>query len=254
MNWYSKESMVKTAAYSAYIKGYDKPTRWSNLDSISDNLNNLLLEELNKHNIKIENSVNEGHGYPSFMPDGNQNTSNPKGIINFYTRGLPAKYYMWVLSLVKQTLTKNNIEISNISQEGYDLSGYQSPDAIDIKEELSGKIRVVRFVISRNKSKTVDIPTEIHWTGTTIYQVLKIIDLSYTGTENEEYDASDILSRGVQLAEESRLKDIVLEDIIAKKLNLSDIAYAERVLEKLQNLINLAAWAISHDYKKIYFV
>ena len=84
MNWYSKESMVKTAAYSAYIKGYDKPTRWSSLDYICDNLNHILGEEFGKHHILINHSVQIGCGYPIFMPDGNQDTYKSTGIINFY--------------------------------------------------------------------------------------------------------------------------------------------------------------------------
>ena len=87
--------------------------------------------------------------------------------------------------------------------------------------------------------------------------MFKIIGLSYTGDDNEEYDASDILSRGGQLAEESRLKNARIDDIIADRLTdrlgpatLND---TYRIREKLQQLIDLAAWAISHDYKKIYF-
>ena len=247
MNWYISQSnnfnIIKTAGYSAYVKDFKMPDQWDNLENICVNLNEILYSEMKKYNL----NTMADNDWPNFSPDGSE-YGRSVGVINFYVMGLDRKYCMWVMTLVKNILNKNNIELSNISQEGY-----ENESDSWLKKELEGKIRVIRFVISKNSSKKGDIPTPLHWTGSNINRTLQILGLPDIESETE-YNASDIKNKYEKLIEEARLKNLDIESVVLAKTMMSFAEFRDnRMMYRIRQLYDIACWAESHGYKQIYF-
>ena len=255
MNWYVSQSnsMVKTAGYSAYVKGFNIPDQWRTIDEICQRLNHILYTEMDKNKIPLVG------GRPSFDPDG-QDDTEPIGIINFYVFRLDPKYFFWVTNFVLNTLTRKNIKVSEIRQDGYPADTFSQGSAA--AKELEGKVRVIRFVISQNKNTRGDVPEELHWTGSTVSQVLKVLGLSFN-VDDAEYKTIDIKNAFERLLIEQHNQQVSMQNLVGQKIGIikkeeannfqgdySNLALIERNVRKLYTM---ADWAYERGHDFIYF-
>lgn len=239
MNWY------KLATVNFSPKNYMTPDRNDNVLSICGNLAGAMHP---KYPFVT---------YNTFQPDGDC-FDQPTGIVNIYMHEIPTEEQEQLINDAKQELKKLELEIDeNVIKNTYrDNALLKGIPEQDVQSSLEGKdiddLRVARITILRNYNVEFREVKEMFRTdhapelNMTAGNAIRIVENVLGFPSYEEFDVHEAKNRI-----EAKLASPELTEGVSDELNTYNGEEIRYIKARLNSLLVLVNWCISHSYDAI---